>query len=128
MIPAGHVPEVATVALPLVPSVAAAPLTLSLLAILLIGVEAVPEVALWADEGDPYSWIEGVGKTHRLSLYYGPPGATDATLLTAGPALALAAPEWYAHSGAFGPQITAAESGLPAVEQTLAAQMRQPEV
>lgn len=83
------------------------------------------QVALWADEGDPYSWIEGVGKTHRLSLYYGPPGATDATLLTAGPALALAAPEWYAHSGAFGPQITAAESGLPAVEQTLAAQMRQ---
>ena len=44
--PAGHVPLVATVALPPAPSVACAPLTLSFAATLLTGVDAVPAVAV----------------------------------------------------------------------------------
>jgi hypothetical protein len=41
--PLGQVPEVATVALPVAPSVAAAPLTVSFAAMLAMGVEAMPE-------------------------------------------------------------------------------------
>ena len=46
VIPAGHTPEVATVALPAAPSVAAKPFTVSLAATLATGVDAVPDTAL----------------------------------------------------------------------------------
>jgi len=78
------------------------------------------EIALWAPEGGDYEWIEGVGKTHHLSLFYGTEQAGKADLLAAGPVLALASPDWYTTSGAFGPQTLAQNSGMPAVEKTLA--------
>jgi hypothetical protein len=80
------------------------------------------EIALWAREGGVYDWIQGVGKTHRIALHYGAP-QTDAALLAHGPVLALADPEWYARSGAFGPIDLAAHSPLPEVEKTLARHM-----
>ena len=84
------------------------------------------EIALWAEEGGEYDWIEGVGKTHHMALYYGATGnPADSDLLAEGPVLALARPEWYVSSGAFGPQIPAAASPLPAVERTLAKHIRQ---
>ena len=46
VIPAGQVPDCATVALPLAPSVAGEPLTVPPAAILAIGVEGVPATAL----------------------------------------------------------------------------------
>ena len=46
VMPVGHIPEVATVALPPAPKVAGLPFTLSLAAIFATGVDAVPEVAL----------------------------------------------------------------------------------
>jgi hypothetical protein len=76
-------------------------------------------VDLWAEEGGEFDWIEGVGKTHHLSLHYGK-RATDAALLAEGRVLATAVPGWYCASGAFGPIGTAAESPLPAVERSLA--------
>jgi hypothetical protein len=75
-------------------------------------------VDLWAEDGGEFDWIEGVGKTHHLSLHYGK-RATDAALLAEGRVLATAAPEWYCASGAFGPIGTAGDSPLPAVERTL---------
>jgi hypothetical protein len=84
------------------------------------------EIALWAEEGGEYDWIEGVGKTHHVALYYGAKGnPADSDLLAEGPVLALARPEWYVGSGAFGPQIPVAASPLPAVERTLAKHIRQ---
>jgi len=79
------------------------------------------ELALWAPEGGDYEWIQGVGKTHHIALDYGQPGGP---LLAAGPVLAVADPEWYTKSGAFGPIGTAAKSSFPAIERTLAAHMR----
>jgi hypothetical protein len=76
------------------------------------------EIALWAPEGGDYDWVQGVGKTHHIALWYGPQ-QTDASLLAKGPVLAVADPKWYAASGAMGRIGTAAESPLPAVEQTL---------
>jgi hypothetical protein len=76
-------------------------------------------IDLWAEEGGDFDWIEGVGKTHHLSLYYGK-RASDAALLAEGRVLATADPAWYCSSAAFGPIGTAAESPLPAVERTLA--------
>ncbi len=29
------------------------------------------EIALWAEEGGNYEWIEGIGKTHHIALFYG---------------------------------------------------------
>jgi hypothetical protein len=81
---------------------------------------------LWAEEGGVFDWIEGVGKTHQLAFLYGDGPPASGELLAKGPVLAMASPEWYAHSGAFGPIETAAESGLPAVEKSLAAFMRDP--
>ena len=46
LIPAGQPPDVATAALPFVPSVAESPLTVSLDAMLLKGVAGVPDTAL----------------------------------------------------------------------------------
>ena len=46
LIPAGQLPEVAIVPLPVAPSIAGAPLTLSLAVTLAIGVEAVPATPL----------------------------------------------------------------------------------
>ncbi len=82
------------------------------------------EIALWAPEGGDYEWIQSVGKTHRVALWYGPP-AEDAALLAHGPVLALAEPAWYCASGAFGPQTPAAQSPLPAAEKLLADHMDQ---
>jgi hypothetical protein len=93
------------------------------------------EIALWAEEGGNYEWIEGIGKTHHVALFYGaaPAGGDrghdnppDARLLAEGPVLALADPEWYTRSGAFGPQITVAQSGFPAVEKNLADHISDP--
>lgn len=77
---------------------------------------------LWNGSKETYEWVQGVGKTHKLSLFFGP-ASGDTRLLAHGPVLALAEPSWYAASGAFGPQLTAGESGLPEVEKTLAAHM-----
>lgn len=81
------------------------------------------EIALWAPEGGVFEWIERVGKTHRLSFFYGTAGAGDGALVAQGPVLALASPEWFISSGAFDPQVAAADSGLPEVERTLARHM-----
>ncbi len=51
-------------------------------------------IDLWAEEGGEFEWIEGVGKTHHLSLYYGSSAAADAGLLAEGRILALATPQW----------------------------------
>ena len=84
------------------------------------------ELALWAEEGGPYDWIEGVGKTHRLALYYGATETpADSDLLAEGPVLAVARPEWYISSGAFGAQVPANASPLPAVERSLVQHLRQ---
>jgi hypothetical protein len=80
-------------------------------------------IDLWASEGGEYEWIQGVGKTHRVALFYGAANG-DAALLAAGPVLALAGPEWYTASGAFGPIAPVSKSPLPAIEKTLAAHMR----
>lgn len=81
---------------------------------------------LWSDaKGDLYSWIQGVGKTHHIALHYGVT-ATDTALLGHGPVLAMAAPDYYVSTGAFGPIDTAARSPLPEVEATLDAHLRGP--
>ncbi len=82
------------------------------------------EIALWAAEGGDYEWFEGVGKTHRVSLYYGDSKSSDAALLAHGPVMAVAEPAWYTGSGALGPLVAASQSGLPLVEKTLDANMR----
>jgi hypothetical protein len=74
---------------------------------------------LWAPEGGEYMWYQGTGKTHHISLYYAKP-AGDGALLANGPVLALATPEWYTGSGAFGPIQPAARGTLPIVEKALA--------
>ncbi len=80
------------------------------------------QVDLWAPEGGAYEWFQGVGKTHQFSLFYGPP-ADDASVLAHGRVFAMADPAWYAHSGVFGPLLTAQEGVLPAVEDTLTKHM-----
>jgi hypothetical protein len=82
------------------------------------------QIDLWAAEGGDYEWIQGVGKTHRVQLYYGP-GMKDAAMLAHGPLLAVADPQWYTASGAFGPIDVAANSPLSAVEATLRTHMDQ---
>ncbi|MGH9627812.1 MAG: hypothetical protein ACRD7E_05670, partial [Bryobacteraceae bacterium] len=84
------------------------------------------EIALWAQEGGEYLWYEGVGKTHRISLYYSGEEASEAAAMARGPVLAVAEPAWYTASGALGPLVTTAESGLPEVEKTLEKNMRGP--
>jgi hypothetical protein len=81
-------------------------------------------VDLWAPEGGEYEWIQGVGKTHHVALYYGLP-AGDADLLAHGPVLALAEPEWYVATGAFGHIETAAANPHAAIEETLARHMNE---
>ncbi len=81
-------------------------------------------IDLWAEEGGEFDWIEGIGKTHHLALVYGQGAPVDAALLAAGPVLATASPAWYVRSGAWGPIGTAAESGMPEVEQSLVAHMK----
>ncbi|MDO8543040.1 MAG: hypothetical protein Q7S40_21555 [Opitutaceae bacterium] len=83
-------------------------------------------IDLWAAEAGDFDWIEGVGKTHHLALFYGTGAPMKGELLTKTPLLATATPEWYVRSGAFGEIETAAGSGLPAVERTLAAYMKNP--
>jgi hypothetical protein len=78
------------------------------------------EIDLWAAEGGIFDWIEGVGKTHHVALYYGADKPVSAELLSRTPLLAIADPRWYAVSGAMGPLSPAAASPLPAVEKTLA--------
>src|SRR5205085_596446 len=51
--------------------------------------------------------------------------AADAALLAHGRVLAVAAPEWYCQSGAFGPIGPASATNLPEVERTLARHMRE---
>lgn len=85
-------------------------------------------IDLWAAEGGEFDWIEGVGKTHHLAFHYGSGQPADGALLANGPVLALASPEWYARSGAFGEIGPVAESGLPEVEQSLAAYIKNPVV
>ena len=80
------------------------------------------QIDLWAREGGDYEWIQGVGKTHRIHLYYGSK-PEDLSMLGRGPSYAVAEPEWYTASGAFGPIGTRAASPLPAVEATLDAHM-----
>ncbi|MGE3821528.1 MAG: hypothetical protein AB7I30_19120, partial [Isosphaeraceae bacterium] len=85
------------------------------------------EVDLWAAEGGAFTWIEGVGKTHHLSLYFGETHTpTSAELLATGPILAQASPEWYAASGAFGPILPASQSPLPEVERELESHIADP--
>ena len=79
---------------------------------------------LWDGTEETYEWVQGVGKTHKLSLFFGAASGAS-SLLAHGPVLALAEPSWYAASRAFGPQLTAGESGLPDVEKTLAAHMEE---
>jgi hypothetical protein len=76
-------------------------------------------IDLWAPEGGTYTWYQGVGKTHHIDLFYAQ-AAGDGALLANGPVLAVATPEWYTASGAFGPIETAAKGPLPLVEKTLA--------
>lgn len=78
------------------------------------------EVDLWAEEGGDFDWIEGVGKTHHVALYYGAGKPASTTLLAKLPVLAVAPPRWYADSGAMGPLTPVATSCLPVVENTLA--------
>ena len=86
------------------------------------------DIALWAKEGGSYEWYEGVGKTHHISLLYSGQSVEDAALLAEGPIFALASPQWYSASGALGPLVVASESGLAAVEKTLARNMKGPMV
>ncbi len=83
-------------------------------------------IDLWAAEGGNFDWIEGIGKTHHVALFYGEGAPVDAPLLAAGPILATASPDWYVRSRALGNIITAAESGLPEVEKSLVAHMNGP--
>ena len=83
-------------------------------------------VDLWAEEGGNFDWIEGVGKTHQLAFYYGTGEITSAERLASGPVLAMASPEWYVQSGAFGEIETVAQSGFPGVEESLARYMKNP--
>jgi hypothetical protein len=83
------------------------------------------DIGLWAREGGEYEWIQGVGKTHHVALHYSDNAAGDGSLVARGPILAVASPEWYTASGAFGPIGTARASGLPQVERTFDAHMRQ---
>jgi hypothetical protein len=83
-------------------------------------------IDLWANEGGPFDWIEGIGKTHHVAFVYAEGTPVDGSLLAAGPVLATAAPEWYVRSRALGPIITAAESALPDVEQGLNTHMNGP--
>jgi hypothetical protein len=76
------------------------------------------EIALWAPEGGNYDWVQGVGKTHQIALWYGSKPA-DAPLLASGPVLALGDPQSYTSTGAMGPIEPASISPLPTVEQTL---------
>jgi hypothetical protein len=86
------------------------------------------EAALWAPEGGGFEWFQGVGKTHRLSLWYGAP-PREAALLGQGPLIAFPKhPASMAPTGAFGEIGTAAESPLTDVEQTLARHMADPVV
>ena len=84
------------------------------------------EMSLWAEEGGNYDWVEGVGKTHHLALLYGDGRVepSNGELLAGGPVLAVATPEWYTKSGAFGPQVPSSDSGYPAVEKALASHMK----
>ncbi len=84
------------------------------------------QLDLWAPEGGDYTWYQGVGKTHRISLVYQRDLPEDASALAAGPVLALAEPAWYAASGAFGPIEPANAGPLPEVERTLAEHMDGP--
>jgi hypothetical protein len=83
-------------------------------------------IDLWAPEGGEFDWIEGIGKTHHLALVYGEGEPVEASLLSAGPVLATAKPEWYTRSRALGPIGTAAESGMPEVEQSLVMHLNGP--
>lgn len=82
------------------------------------------QIALWAREGGELEWIEGVGKTHRIALYFDRGQLADGELLAAGPVLALASPRWYCESGAFGRQIPTDQSRLTPVETALAKHIR----
>lgn len=84
------------------------------------------EVGLWAEEGGPFEWIEGVGKTHHVALVYGTAAAANGEILSCGPQLAVAAPEWYTRSGAMGRIGVAGGDVLPAVERTLVRHMKDP--
>ena len=79
-------------------------------------------INLWDGTAETYEWVQGVGKTHKISLFYGSSSGSS-SLLAHGPVLALAEPSWYAASGAFGPQVPAGATGLPEVEKTLAKHM-----
>jgi hypothetical protein len=76
------------------------------------------EIALWAPEGGDYDWVQGVGKTHHIALWYGA-RPNDAPLLASGPVLAVADPQWYSSTRAMGLIEPASDSPLPAVEETL---------
>ena len=80
------------------------------------------DIALWSHEGGDYEWMQGVGKTHQILLDYA--GNARPELLAASPAFAAASPDWYTASGVFGPISTAAASGFPIIEKTLAAHMQ----
>jgi hypothetical protein len=77
-------------------------------------------IDLWAEEGGNFDWIEGVGKTHHIALYYGAGKPAAAELLANSPVLALAQPRWYTASNAMGALTPAAASSVPVVENTLA--------
>ncbi len=77
------------------------------------------EIDLWAEKGGNFDWIEGVGKTHHIALYYGAGKSAFANLLAKTPVLALAQPRWYTASGAMGSLTPAGASCLPVVESTL---------
>jgi hypothetical protein len=79
-------------------------------------------VALWSAAGGDYEWVQGVGKTHQIAIDYS--GSVEPERLAAGPVLAVASPEWYTASGAFGPISTAARSSFPGIEKTFAGHMR----
>lgn len=82
------------------------------------------ELSLWAQEGGLFEWIEGVGKTHKISIYYGADELVDGEILAWGPVLACASPDWYCASGAFGPQVASQQSAYPHVEATLIEHMQ----
>lgn len=83
------------------------------------------KIDLWAEEGGNYEWIEGVGKTHHIVLHYGPAVSDGAEVLSRLPLLAVAAPEWYARSGAMGEIDIASPEVLPEVEKTLVRHMKE---
>ena len=69
-------------------------------------------INLWDGTQETYDWVQGVGKTHKISLFYGSSSGSS-SLLAHGPVLALAEPSWYAASGAFGPQVPAGGDRSP---------------